>query len=148
MRRHLVLPVEKIFKVWEEMRNSKELEDEVHRFREWCQGYTDTVVLSINNYKKMYKAYTPYIEEFPILTSFLKEVKQISNEAYDYLTEGHDIINLKEYLSFVGKQSNEITNELIALKTYSVFIEHAFIKLLHEPNIDKRYIMLRGLVGM
>ena len=103
----------------------------------------------LENYSFMYNRVGDNGEtDFPIITMFLKEVEAHSKEAYDFLTEGYDIANFKEYIKLKGKNSDEITKIVFGLNDYSVYFQHAFVKVLNETDERKKKIMLRGMLGM
>ncbi len=101
------------------------------------------------NYATIYNNYIEKdADKLSLLSNFLMDVKNISPAAYEFLCEGYDIINLKALLNFKDKTEQEIINLLFELKSFSIFIEHAFMKILKETDVNRKLRILCGLMGL
>lgn len=144
------LLLERVFRAWEEVEKNKEdVKIELSEFKRDCANHLN---LAIKCTGECYHLYDMYVKNFDpkltVITKFLQELKNISESSYYFMTEGYDVINIKQHLTFRGVERIKIIADLVRLKDLSVFLEHCIIKILNERNVNKKHLMLRGLIGM
>jgi len=121
---------------------------ELTEFKNICSSCFTLVNASSPPYRSMYKAQikdSPM--DLPILYKFFSDIKTFSEEAYQFITEGYDILNLKEFLACENLSLRETSEVIWGVYSYSKYIAYALEKLLNEENFEKQRIMLRGLTG-
>lgn len=112
----------------------------------------------IAGYEKMSRGYSDYgfvrcihlskeVDIGPIFKSFLKYVRDCSKEAYLFVTDGHDIMNLKEYLAFSKLERKEIIKKLEELNSHAKYLQYIVLKIMKEKREEERLAMLAGLLG-
>lgn len=102
-----------------------------------------------SNYFTMCRIYIPsIIVDLPILARFFEDIKEFSKEAYDFICDGYDIANLKDF--FIKKiEDQTFTHNFIwGFDQYVNYITYSIFKILKTNNIQKQYVMIRGMVGM
>lgn len=151
MLKNTFLSFKKIYVAWLRLESygRNAVEKELKDFADICRGSVKMAIAMPENYSFMYNRIDERNNiDLPILSEFLKEVEKISKEAYNFLTEGYDIINFKEYIKLKGKSTNDVVAITYNLKSYSTFIQYAFMKLFDEKDEKKKKIMLKGLLGI
>lgn len=139
---------EKVFEAWKKLESfdRHKLEQELNQFIAVCRGCRKMAFAMQKDYSAMYRMDT--VEEMPIIMAFFKEVAEYSAEAYAYLSEGHDMLNLKIYLKMKGVDVGKIPIILNSLLGYSEYLRHSFLRIYDEPDAKKKEIMLRGMLAM
>ena len=139
---------EKVFEAWKKLESygRHKLEQELNQFIALCHGCRKMAFAMQKDYSAMYRMDT--VEEMPIIMAFFKEVEKHSAEAYTYLSEGHDMVNLKVYLKMKGKDAGKVPLILNSMVDYSEYLKHSFLRIFDEPDAKKKEIMLRGMIVM
>ena len=117
-------------------------------FKNICSSCFTLVNASSPPYRSMYKAQikdSPM--DLPMLYKFFSDIKEFSEEAYQFITEGYDILNLKEFLACEDLSLGETSEVIWGIYSYSRYITYAIERLLNEEDFEKQCIMLRGLAG-
>lgn len=86
--------------------------------------------------------------QMPIINEFFRVVRDVSEEAYQFMTEGHDVLNFKEYIASHERKISNVSGEVFRLSNYSEFLAHTILKILDEPDERKKRLMIRGFIGM
>ena len=140
-----------IFEAWKrlEANDKTKIEWELNLLKEVCRECSRLMISATNNYIGMYNFYCkPKLQKLSIIMTFFREVKENSKNAYECISEGHDIANIVEYMELKGKNPFEIANTIFTMSEYSIYIKHAFLRIIDETDEEKKYVMLRGLIGM
>lgn len=143
--------VERIFECWSkvEAANRDNVIKELKNLSNICELYYTMASRHFGPYNAVYDLYMKNLNiEMPIMKEFLENLESISKEAYKFITEGHDIANLKAYVALESQEESRFMQVLFKLKNLSNYLEYSFVKILNEPNKSKKLIILRGLVGM
>ena len=152
MKSELVeLATRKIFEAWKrlEANDRKKIEKELNLLKETCRDCSNLMISATNNYIGMYNIYCRHkMQTLTIIMTFFREVKENSEIAYECISEGHDIANIVEYMELKEKTPFEIANTIFNMSEYATYIKHAFLRIVDEPDEEKKYVMLRGLIGM
>ena len=127
----------------------RNLKGELEEFRKICNDCYTLAIASLPLGLEIYKLQARRLHiDLPILSKFFEDIKGYSKEAYECITEGYDILNLKEFLICENITQSEAFDVIRGICKYSKYITYAIEKLFKEQNEDKQIIMLRGLIGM
>lgn len=143
--------LERIFEAVKKLEKvgKKTLTNELENLREICDTYYNIVDRSFGTHNVSHDIYINHVTmELPMIFEFLGVVKHVSEEAYQFLTEGHDLLNLRYYLAFHKRNVSNVLKKAHELSSFCEFFEHSILKLVREPNEEKKRLMIRGLVGM
>lgn len=141
----------RIYTAWKEFEAEgiNVIEPELQRLIKVSNTYYNIATRHFGDYIVAYDHYAKNENtDFVTLNKFLEAVKSVSQEAYESITEGHDIINFITYISFHKRKVESVDREVIRLTKFVSYFAHAILRILNEPNEDKKQIMLRGLIGM
>lgn len=131
------------------LNDEREIIKELNDFKGICINCFNLINSSTPPYTGVYMSYIRDIPwELPILSNFFGEIKDFSCEAYQYITDGYDILNLKEFLLCKDKEWKEASDIIWGIYKYSKYISYAIEKLLKEKDWEKQIIMLKGLTGV
>ena len=148
---------DRIFEAW------KTIDNENVTALKYAQFYREISIMESNsenamaameisiNSKHFYDIYITerYIKETPLICEFFKVIKDVSEEAYEFISGGHDYINFVKYLKFSGMtERSEKINRIIELKNHTRYLAYAFRRILKQKDESKKKSMLRGLLGM
>ena len=151
MKEYINLTFENVFFSWKRLEaNGREKVDaELRALIDMCKGCRKVANTMIKHYSALYTSWTSEdANNFPIITQFFGELKNYSEEAYAFMTEGYDLANIKEYLLFDKKGEFEIMLTLFGINEYVIYLRHALLKIFDESDEAKKRSMLRGLLGM
>ena len=82
------------------------------------------------------------------IVEFFKGIKKVSEKAYIFATDGHDILNLKKYFKFEDVDSSMRFEKCKEFIDFSRHIRYVFKKMLNESEEKKKKIMLKGILGI
>ena len=107
----------------------------------------------VNRTRKYTSTYRYYLKEerFPkitLLTEFFNKVKETDVEVYNYLTEGHDMLNLKEYMAFDNLSVPKLLEKLNEFNEYLIYLTHMFKKFLNTEDEAKKLATLHYMLGL
>lgn len=143
--------VQKIFEILKQIEATEkvDLEVDLENLKEICRIYYNLVD---GKYGENAGAYENYIVrknlEFPVLYKFIWAVKNVSKEAYEYMMEGHDLLNIRRYLMLYEGNESAIIAKAAQVYEFCECFEHSILKLINETDETKKLLMLRGLIGM
>lgn len=108
-----------------------------------------SAAVSYVKHKDFYRAYIKKaIVATPNISIFFKIVKEISEEAYIFISNGHDFINPIEYFQFKDSFESEKNDKIFEMRSYSRYLAYAFRRIVEQEDEAKKKSMLRGLLGM
>lgn len=125
----------------------KDIEKEIKSLSFQCKEACDTLVSCIPSYMGLYSLEKIVCyDQFTNIYLFLNMIKLQDEQAYNNFTENHDIVNLKEYLGFEGKDFSKGITKLHALKEYSYFLSHLILRIYDEKDEAKKKEMLKSMM--
>lgn len=146
----LDLNINRIYECWNVLIQSAEREDienELKSLCTQCKNAFESFMNYVPNYKGLYRVERIiFFERFKRVYGFLSMLKLESKQVYNKFTENHDIVNLKEYLGFEGKDFSKGITKLHALKEYSYFLSHLILRIYDEKDEAKKKAMLESMM--
>ena len=130
------------------LNDKRDVIKELEEFKQICRNCYTLVNALFPKHSELYKLQVSEIYiDLPILCKFFEDIKEYSKEAYEFITEGYDILNLKEFLICEKLSYRETSDTIWGIYSYSKYITYAIEKILKEKDTEKQLIMLRGLTG-
>lgn len=142
---------EKIYWNWKklESKERKTVEREILDIEtnaKFCFGILEA---HLDKYEAVYdNASLSGIKNIPNIAEFFKSIKTISKEAYEFITDGYDMEDLRTFLALRNKYMNDVVDTVFGFLNYSRYISYAFMKVLKEENEDKKRNLLKGMLGL
>ena len=108
-----------------------------------------SAAISYVKHKDFYRTHIKrVIMETPNISKFFQTVEEISEEAYQFISNGHDFINPIEYFQFKDKFESEKNDKIFEMKSYSRYLAYAFRRIVEQEDEAKKKSILRGLLGL
>ena len=144
---------EKIYWVWKkfESKDRDSILKELDRLVEFGENVF-TSFKAYGVYNSLYNLHLKHIEKDFIvpqeIINLFKDIKNISQDAYYFLTDGFEIINLVDFLKLEYLDDSVKAKVYIDFIEYTRYLRYIFKRIINENDEEKKKIMLRGILGI
>ena len=142
---------ERIYWIWRgyEIRGKRTILQELDELVSCGEESFNAMVSYGENFSSLYDAFIDDNIKVPVeIIKFFARVKDVSKEAYDFLTGGHDIGDLKNYLKNNNSYKENRFDNHKDLIDFLRHIRYMFSRIVNESDEEKKKKILRGLLGM
>lgn len=119
---------------------------ELKELKEKCANCSKLQMTDPKNYDAFYTSIRKV--NCSVIMRFLKAVKNYSSECYDFLTDGHDLLNFNNYMAMSGKGAVERSTQIIAVTDFLAYFSYVLLKAHDEKDFEKKDSILIGLIGL